>query len=212
MLTAEINGFKSCEEICGNHSPSTLRIKQTAEREKIVKEAMNATCIPLACECLRNYVYEIHNPDSPEQLMKVLDRIEKIYNQNFQPTPDLNTSLVRRPTFLTNGEEIQQAFIKADKLFVAYRDLCINEAIPTMPEYFIQKLNLMSEDLEIVTNIFKPAVNFIKEQFLDGEFSTFQNTSTHSFIHYFLRIPPRTLHSDTSWALRDLKNVNLIND
>jgi hypothetical protein len=203
--------FKNNAMVSINNSFSVVVSPQVIEREKIVQKAMEYTCFPLACDCLNEYTYRIHE-NSPQHLHNVLERINSIYNQIFSPTPNLNTSSVRHPTFLTDDHQIQQAFAKAHKLFLAYQDAIINEAVKMMPEYFIHKLNLESTDLEIVEKQFYPAVEFLKKESLEAEFATFHDLSVYSFIHYFLCIPETTPNSKTIWMLSYLKKHSLIDE
>ncbi len=209
------NGFTNESAAYVINSLPTLETKQAvarenrAEREKVVQKAMESTCIPLACKYLNSYMYNLYGP-SPQKLCNILGRIESLYNQIFPPTPGLNTSTVRRPTFLTDDNQIQQAFIKADKLYLAYQDAFIKEAVQEMPKFFIQELNLKPEDEDIIKQQFYPAVNAIREVSLDSEFSTFHREKALSFIHYFLHIPTEIPNSYTYWMFRDMQKVNLI--
>jgi hypothetical protein len=219
MLTTDVKVREGGSTVYsnGNGSSPSLKAKQVAEREeqserqKIVEGVMRDKCIPLSSQCFRDYIYDTQGLNSSEQIQKTLDRIESIYNQIFPPTTGLNTSSVRHPSLLTDDGAIIQAFTKVDQLFNAYKSSCIDEAIPVLPKYLINKLKLMPEDIESVKKMFDPVVPFIREKrYLDLEFTTFFSLSTRSYIHYFLGIPPNIKNSDTSWMLRELKNHQLI--
>lgn len=198
-----------------NHSIPHATQESYEGKVQRVREALKRTLLPLACGCLNEYVYRLHSK-SCENCLKALNRIEKLYHHIFltetNPETILNTSKVRKPKFLQDPKQIQEAFSKANQLFIAYRDLCINAAIKEMPEYFVRILDLKRDDKEIIEKDFFTAAQRIKETTLDAEFATFHDISTDSFIHYFLGIPQGIEHSRTSWVLRDLKKLGFIEE
>lgn len=214
MLSTQTNSYNnSLRNHINGSSPTTLkRLSETgklSEREEIVREALQSTCIPLAKDCLNEYMNKIHERSST-QILQLINRLENLYNQLFAPLSGLNTSFTRSPTFLNDVQDIQEALVKVDRLYCAYRDSCIQEAIKAMPSYFIKKLSLKTEDENIVKKQFYPAIKAIKETFLDSEFATFHQSTTLSYIHYFLRIPPEASGAYTSWAIEDMRKTHLL--
>lgn len=201
----------------GYHSPSFSRKQAEAEklaaRQKYVEEVLSENLLYEVPDSFRDYMYSIQSTQSPDCIIQTVNRIVSIYKQLYSTTDNLNTSTVRPPKFIDeeSQQEIAKAFEKAEKILKKYRDTCIEEAIPQLPRFLIERLKLESQDIEMVRNVYETVLPIIREQnYLVPEFMTFLADSTRSYIHYVLGIPKGVPNSETAWLERNLKQFKMI--
>lgn len=180
------------------------------EDVKRVGAALKEICFSVSRDCLSEYVCTFHD-NSAESIQQCLNRVNILFTRLFPTSTLLNPTIYSYQ--LLNFEDIEQAMEKANTLYKAYRDQCIEEAVSRMPNYLCKNHKFDKKDLPILRIIFMSALEVLKKEAFESQFKMLHESGALRIIHYALGIPPSDPRSEISFVLCFKyyeQNINLV--